>query len=90
MCMKKNKKIKILLAILIICLIGTICYLMMNPISIANRKLNKINVSDYMDDDLILPKGLYKLVDNYKGNLSTEIICKTYNNFSFNIVPVLI
>lgn len=62
-------------------------FLVFNQELKAQNKLEEIMVSNEMADDLILPKGLYKLGAEYDGRLSTEIICKAYNNLAVNIIP---
>ncbi len=82
-----SKKIKSLILLLMVILLLLIMVINLNPVSRANRRLKKINVADSMDDELILPSGLYKIMECYQGSLTTEVICKTYNNFAINIVP---
>lgn len=82
------KKIKILIIICAILLIGvSIVYILLNPNTEAYIELYDIKVRNEMDDEMILPKGLYKLGAVYDGELSTEIICKSYNNLATNVIP---
>lgn len=81
------KKIKFLIIFCVILLIGIISFLLFNPELKANDDLEEILISTQMPDDLILPKGLYKLGAVYKGNLSTENICKSYNYLATEIIP---
>jgi hypothetical protein len=81
------KKIKFLIIVCIFLIIAISGFLLFNPTVKAQKELNKILVSDEMDDDLILPKGLYKLGAVYKGNLTTEIICKSYNHLATTVIP---
>lgn len=85
--MKKAKYVKFLIILCMIILIGIILFLVFNKELHAQNKLEEIMVSNDMDDNLILPKGLYKLGAEYNGRLSTEIICKAYNNLAVNIIP---
>ncbi len=85
--MKKAKYVKYLIILCMIILIGIILFLVFNQELHAQNKLEEIMVSNDMEDDLVLPKGLYKLGAEYDGRLSTEIICKAYNNLAVNIIP---
>lgn len=82
------KKIKILIIICAILLVGiSAIYILLKPNTRAYRELEEIKVSNEMDDELVLPKGLYKLGAVYNGELSTEVICKSYNNLVTNVIP---
>lgn len=85
--MKKAKYVKYLIILCMIILIGIISFLVFNQELHAQNKLEEIMISNDMKDDLVLPKGLYKLGAEYDGRLSTEIICKAYNNLAVNIIP---
>lgn len=82
------KKIKILIIICAILLVGvSVVYILLNPNTEAYIELYDIKISNEMDDEMVLPKGLYKLGAVYAGELSTEIICKSYNNLATNVIP---
>ena len=59
--MKKAKYVKYLIILCMIILIGIILFLVFNQELHAQNKLEEIMVSNDMEDDLVLPKGLYKL-----------------------------
>lgn len=89
--MNKRNKIKnklfIIIMLLLILLILILSYILLNSNVRAKNKLEEILVSDEMDDNLILPKGLYKLIEVYDGVFTTENIAKKYNDFATNIIP---
>lgn len=82
-----KKKIKILILILLLLLILMIVILFNNSAYKAMDKLKDINVEDNMGDGTQIPNDMYKLIKEYKGNLDTEIISKTYYNFANNLLP---
>ncbi len=82
-----KKKIKILILILLLLLILMIVILFNNSAYKAMDKLKDINVEDNMGNGTQIPNDMYKLIKEYKGNLDTEIISKTYYNFANNLLP---
>lgn len=80
----KLKRIIILLAIILA--IFVIIY-MTNPMIKVKKTINKINVEDKMNSKLELPENLHLLIGEYKGNLTTEIISKNYNNLAKKVIP---
>ena len=82
-----KKKIKILILILLLLLILMIVILFNNSAYKAMDKLKDINIEDNMGDGTQIPNDMYKLIKEYKGNLDTEIISKTYYNFANNLPP---
>ena len=46
-----------------------------------------INIPDKMSDTLQLPTYMNEVVGKYNGELTTQIIAKTYNNFAENLIP---
>ncbi len=89
---KKSKKRKFKfskkkLLIILISIIVIIALYLANPTQKAYRTIKKINVPDKMNDSLQLPIYLNEIVGKYNGELSTQIIAKTYNNFAENIIP---
>lgn len=82
-----KKKIKILILILLLLLILMIVILFNNSAYKAMYKLKDINIEDNMGDGTQIPNDMYKLIKEYKGNLDTEIISKTYYNFANNLLP---
>lgn len=81
------KKIKILICICLILLIALLGFLLLNPELKSYRQLDEILVSDQMDEHLVLPSGLYMLMSEYKGSLTTEIISKQYNHYATVLIP---
>lgn len=89
---KKNKKRKFkfskkTLFIALICIILVISMYILSPTQKAYRTIKKINVSDKMSETLKLPTYLNEVVAKHTGQLSTQIIAKTYNNFAENLIP---
>lgn len=86
----KNKKVKKILILLVICILllfSLLLFILFNSELKAQRELNVTLISNEMDEHLELPKGLYKLIEIYKGELTTEIISKQYNKIAKVFIP---
>ena len=81
------KKIKFAIVILAIIGMTLSLYLIFNPKIRAYRKLDKIMDKKEMKSGLAIPNKLYELGAVYTGRLSTQNICKFYDNLSTNIIP---
>ena len=81
-----NKVRKIILYVAII-LIIIIVILLTNPTFHANIRLLKINNPDSMDEKMPVPEYLNMAVSIYDGELTPQIIAKTYYNFANKVVP---
>lgn len=81
---KKNRKILLKIAII---LIVVLVLLLTNPTFHANLKLASINNPDSMDEKMPVPEYLNMAVSIYDGELTPQIIAKTYYNFANNIIP---
>lgn len=75
------------LFIILICIIIIATIYIFSPKQRAYRTIKKINVSDKMSESLQLPTYLNEVVGKYSGELTTQIIAKTYNNLAENLIP---
>lgn len=81
----KFSKKKFFIILIFIVIIATIYFF--NPKQKAYRTIRKINVSDKMSESLQLPTYLNEIVGKYNGELTTQIIAKTYNNLAEKLIP---
>ena len=81
----KFSKKKFFIILIAIAIIATIY--IFNPTQKAYRTIRKINVSDKMSESLQLPTYLNEIVGKYNGELTTQIIAKTYNNLAEKLIP---
>lgn len=81
----KFSKKKFFIILIFIVIIATIYFF--NPKQKAYRTIRKINVSDKMSESLQLPTYLNEIVGIYNGELTTQIIAKTYNNLAEKLIP---
>ena len=87
---KKNKqKKKIITSIVVIIIIIAICVIarVTSPKYKVEKKLKEINVADKMSETMVIPDYLNRINEQYTGDMSTQIIAKTYNNFAESIIP---
>lgn len=89
---KKSKKRKFNFSkkkifIILIFIIAIITLYIVSPTQRAYRTIKKINIPDKMSDILKLPTYMNEVVGKYNGELTTQIIAKTYNNFALNLIP---
>ena len=75
------------LFIILIFIIAIITLHIISPTQRAYRAIKKINIHDKMSDTLHLPTYMNEVVGKYNGELTTQIIAKTYNNFAENLIP---
>ena len=81
-----KKLIKRTLVILLI-LTAIIILVLTNPRFQAYMRLERINKPDAMDEAMPVPEYLSVVVTKYDGELTPQIIAKTYYNFANTIVP---
>lgn len=84
----KNKKIIlacIIFLVILLVVIGIVLYT--SPYNKALRKIKEINKTTKIEEANIYTVDIYKLFNIYKGDLTSEIISKTYENFAVNIIP---
>lgn len=91
---KDKKKIKLppkkvikRVLILLLILIAIILLIITNPTFRAKMRLEKINRPDTMDETMPVPDYLSAAVAKYDGELTPQIIAKTYYNFSNVVIP---
>ena len=85
--MKSKKVILTCLIILFLILISILVILYTNSYTASLRNLKKINQTEQIEELNGYTVDLYKLFNTYKGELSAEVISKTYNNLAVNIIP---
>lgn len=80
---------KLIGMVLILAILGIILssYLLFNPKIRAYRKLDEILIANEMKSGLAIPKELFELGAVYKGKLTTQNICKTYDNIVTKVIP---
>lgn len=84
----KNKKVIlacIILLVISLVVIGVVLYT--SPYNKALRKIKEINATTKIEEANVYTVDIYKLFNIYKGDLTSEIISKTYENFAINIIP---
>lgn len=84
----KNKKVIlacIILLVILLVVIGVVLYT--SPYNKALRKIKEINATTKIEEANVYTVDIYKLFNIYKGDLTSEIISKTYENFAINIIP---
>lgn len=84
---RKFKFSKKKLFIILICIIIIAIIYSFSPKQMAYRTIRKINVPDKMSESLQLPTYLNEVIGKYNGELTTQIIAKTYNNLAEKIIP---
>lgn len=84
---RKFKFSKKKLFIILICIIIIAIIYIFSPKQKAYRTIKKINIPDKMSESLQLPTYLNEVVGKYSGELTTQIIAKTYNNLAENLIP---
>ena len=82
-----SKKVKfgIVIAIALIALI--IISVITNPKLQAKRRLKKINEPNQMQEEIQVPEYLNTVVAAYNGELTPQIMAKTYNNLATVVIP---
>ena len=84
----KNKKVIlacIILLVISLVVIGVVLYT--SPYNKALRKIKEINATTKIEEANVYTVDIYKLFNIYKGDLTSEVISKTYENFAVNIIP---
>ena len=84
----KNKKVIlacIILLVILLVVIGVVLYT--SPYNKALRKIKEINATTKIEEANVYTVDIYKLFNIYKGDLTSEVISKTYENFAVNIIP---
>ena len=84
----KNKKVIlacIILLVISLVVIGVVLYT--SPYNKALRKIKEINATTKIEEANVYTVDIYKLFNIYKGDLTSEIISKTYETFAINIIP---
>lgn len=84
---KKYKKIAISIFIIVILLIILAIIKLTSPEAKAKRVLKQINEPEQMSEEIKIPKYINRIDEKYKGELSSQIIIKTYNNFAEKLIP---
>lgn len=84
---KVNKKLVISIVVIIILLLIILIARLTSSEYKAKRVLKQINIPDKMSEDMLLPKYLNRIDEKYTGELTTQIISKTYNNFAEKLIP---
>ena len=82
-----KEKVRNSIIIVGIILVIAIIVLLLNTNFIKLQKLKKINEENKMNSEMPIPENLYLIMAIYNGDLTTEIISKTYNNFAVNVLP---
>ena len=82
-----SKKAKIGFVIAVALIVIIIILAITNPKSQAQRRLKKINDPNQMQEEIQVPEYLNTVVAAYNGELTPQIIAKTYNNFATVVIP---
>lgn len=82
-----EKKIKKMLILLSIILVIFILIYIFNPLSQAKFRLTDINKENKLNESVETVENIHYIMGVYKGELTTQIMTKSYNNLAKNIIP---